>query len=108
MSKKLFLFLLLVCSCFQISVAQVNPPVKVEPAKDTARMYKSIEKFSKRSKFTKFVHGLIFEPIQTKKKIAKAKPKKVAKKNFRIYEGKIIRHINVVTLDPFGYSEKDT
>jgi hypothetical protein len=107
MSKKQFVFFLLVC-CFQVSRAQINPPVKTEPAKDSARMYKSIEKFSKKSKFTKFIHGLIFEPIRTKNNIAKASPKKVPKKNYRQFEGKIIRHINVETLDPFGYSEKNT
>lgn len=68
-------------------------------------MYKDIQTYSKKNKFTKFVHGLIFEPIKTKKKKIKVK---VIRKRFRNFEGKIIRNINIVTLDPFGFSETDT
>ncbi|HLF51835.1 hypothetical protein [Flavobacterium sp.] len=68
-------------------------------------MYKDIQTYSKKNKFTKFMHGLVFEPIRAKQRKTKAK---VVRKRFRTFEGKIIRNINIVTLDPFGFSETDT
>lgn len=74
--------------------------------KDSTAIYKKIEAYSKKRKFTKFVHGLIFEPIS--KKTVRQRNKKISKANFRAVQGKIIRKINIETLDPFGYSEVDT
>ncbi len=67
-------------------------------------MYKDIQTYSKKNKFTKFLHKLVFKPINPKKK----KKKKVIEQHYQAFEGKIIRNINIVTLDPFGYSEIDT
>ncbi len=106
MSKKqLAFFLLLLCSC-QLALGQETE--KEKKTKDSLRGYKKIEQYSKKRGFTKFLHGLIFEPIRVKKKAQKAKPKNVPKKNYSAFEGKIVRKINVETLDPFGYSEKNT
>lgn len=86
------------------SLRAQDPTVK----KDSASMYNNIEKYSKKRKFTKFIHKLIFRQTRTEQ------PKKVATKEknreipYRKYEGKIIRKINIVTLDPFGYSVHDT
>jgi hypothetical protein len=102
MSKKLLLLMFVLFWC-QLSIGQKKPPVK-----DSARIYKKIQEYSEKRGFTKFLHKLVFEPVQVKKKIAKVKPRRIQKRNFKAYEGKIIRNINVVTLDPFGYSEKDT
>jgi hypothetical protein len=81
------------------------------PAKaDSTNLYKNIESFSKRSKFTKFVYRLIFKPVAkiSKKKVAKKKVyKKLIQKPYSAFEGKTIRHINIETLDPFGYSIAD-
>ena len=102
MSKQLhFIVLFLFCSC-HLAYSQ-----EIKQEKDSARLYKNIEKFSKKNKFTKFVHGLIFEPIKVKKKITKKRKTIVPKKIYSAFEGKIIRDINIVTLDPFGYSESD-
>ncbi len=106
MFRKIFFPLLLIGS-LQLSYAQVKPKDKNPAVKDTARMYKKIEAYSQKRGFTKFLHKLIFEPVQVKKKIAKSR-KKLVKRDFAPFEGKIVRHINVVTLDPFGYSEKDS
>ena len=73
---------------------------------DSAAIYKKIEKYSEKRKFTKFVHGLIFEPLSNK--TVRQRNKKVAKEDFRKVHGKIIRKISIETLDPFGYSEIDT
>ena len=98
--KYLFYFLILIYG--QTSFAQVN-----QKKEDTAKVYRAIETYSKKRKFTKFIHRLIFEPITEKKKISKP-VKKIKKQNYTKLEGKIIRNIKVTTLDPFSYSVSDT
>ena len=66
-------FLVLICCC-QFSLAQENPAVK-----DTAKMYRNIENYSKKSKFTKYIHRLIFEPV-AKQKVKKNTYQKKMKK----------------------------
>jgi hypothetical protein len=68
----------------------------------TVRRYINESKTILKKKFTKFVHGLIFEPTRLKKNIPIVKPKRINA------EGKIIRNINIITLDPFGFSDTDT
>ncbi|SDX41325.1 BamA/TamA family outer membrane protein [Flavobacterium degerlachei] len=71
--------------------------------KDSTEVYKQIHTYSKKNKFTKFMHGLIFKPIKSKKPLPVVKPiKRIAA------EDKIIRNIKIITLDPFGYSDTDT
>lgn len=103
--KRIFLFLIVLCS-FQCAVAQVKKNAKTE--KDSLRMYKNIENYSQKRGFTKFLHRLIFEPVVAKPKVRKNTFQKIKKKNYTEAEGKIIRKINIVTLDPFGYSEIDS
>ncbi|WP_245748194.1 BamA/TamA family outer membrane protein [Flavobacterium terrigena] len=89
--------------CYQLSLAQ-----KTEIKKDTSKGYRDIEKYSKKRKFTKFVHKLIFNPV-AKEKVKKSKKKKKNPTNiYNKYEGKIIRNIEITTLDPFGYSDIDS
>jgi hypothetical protein len=78
---------------------------------DSTHIYKNIESYSRRSKFTKFIYGLIFKPVATsspKQKVKKKVYKKLIQKPYSAFEGKTIRHINIETLDPFGYSIADT
>ena len=77
---------------------------------DTTQLYKNIETYSKRNKFNTFMYRLIFKPITviTKKEVKKKTYKKLIKKPYSTFQGKIIRNINIVTLDPFGYSITDT
>ena len=67
-------------------------------------MYKDIQTYSKKHKFTNFLHKLVFKPINSKKK----EKKRIIQTSYQQFEGKIIRKINIVTLDPFGYSEVDS
>ncbi|MGQ2982699.1 hypothetical protein [Flavobacterium sp.] len=98
-----------------IAVAPVAAQIPVQ--KDTVKekqdqMYKKLEDFSKRKKFTKFVHKLIFKPVkkqqlsQRRRKTKDKAPEMTV--NYSRYEGKIVRNINVETYDPFGYSINDT
>ncbi|MBD3581104.1 BamA/TamA family outer membrane protein [Flavobacterium selenitireducens] len=72
---------------------------------DSAAVYRKIEKYSKKRKWTSFVHGLIFEPLTPNKLKAR---KRAQARRFKDYQGKIVRKIDIITLDPFGYSETDT
>ena len=56
------------------------------------------------------MYGMIFKPVARpqKKKVRKKGYKKLIQKPYSAFEGKTIRHINIETLDPFGYSISDT
>ena len=79
-----------------------------EPQKqDSAKIYRGIEKYArKKGKFTQTLHKFIFKPVQTKKSLKKKK-EVIQTPDYAAYQGKILRNINIETLDPFGYSEKD-
>jgi hypothetical protein len=94
---KLILFLLLLCYS-QVSFSQVD-----KQKKDSSEVYKNIQTYSKKNKFTQFVHKLVFRPVNLK-----TVKKGILPKKYPAFEGKIIRKINIVTLDPFGYSEIDS
>lgn len=86
--------------------AQQKPGVK-----DSTKIYSEIESFSKRGKFTKFMYSLIFKPVAPTSHPKKGKKKvykKLIQKPYSSFEGKVIRHINIETLDPFGYSIGDS
>lgn len=100
--KHKYLLYVLILFCYQLSFAQKN-----EVKKDSSKGYRDIEKYSKKRKFTKFLHKLIFNPV-VKKTPKKQRAKKIKSKNYTKYEGKIIRNIEITTLDPFGYSDSDT
>lgn len=74
---------------------------------DSTQIYKNIESFSKRSKFTTLMYKMVFKPTNhnaSKKK----KVKKQIQKPYSTFEGKTIRNIYIETLNPFGYSIEDT
>ncbi len=88
------------CSCCSMFSQEI--PVK----KDSAKVFRDIEKYSKKRKFTKFIHKLIFEPVSNQQVVKSSK--KNIRTNYAKFEGKIIRKINITTLDPFGYYDGDT
>lgn len=87
---------------YQVALAQEN-----QIKKDTSKGYRAIEKYSKKRKFTKFIHKFIFHSVETQK-ITKSNFQKTQTKNYLTFEGKIIRNIEIKTLDPFGYSDTDS
>ncbi|MGC1389538.1 MAG: hypothetical protein WA816_00720 [Bacteroidales bacterium] len=105
MYSKIFFISVLVCFTSAYSSAQ-ETPVK----SDSTHIYKDIETYSKRNKFNTFMYRLIFKPITiiSKKEVKKKAYKKLIQKPYSIFQGKIIRKIDIVTLDPFGYSATDT
>ncbi len=75
---------------------------------DSAKVYKKIETYSKRSGFTKFLYGIIFKPVESTHIKSSRERRKKLQKSYKYFEGKIIRNIEIITLDPFGYTVKDT
>ncbi|GIZ07708.1 hypothetical protein FUMI01_04350 [Flavobacterium sp. UMI-01] len=77
---------------------------KKELKQDSTSVYHRIQQYSTKNKFTKLVHKLIFNPINDKRNATPT----VKQKKHKSYDGKIIRDIHIVTLDPFGFSDSDT
>lgn len=77
---------------------------------DSAIIYRDIENFAKKHKFTKWVHRLFFRPVPAieSKVVRKEQRKKTVDPYYRKFEKKIIRNIEITTLDPFGFMLKDT
>lgn len=98
LKKRQFILFFLILCYSQVSFSQVD-----KPKKDSSEVYKNIQTYSKKNKFTRLVHKLVFRPVNLK--VAK---KKVVRKKHQAFEGKIIRKINIITLDPFGFSEIDS
>jgi hypothetical protein len=111
--KGVFILLISVAGLSSIAFAQ-NAIVKdslTNEVKDSTKLYKDIETYSQRRPFTKFVYGMVFKsalPVAIKKPSTKKAKKKPVQKPYSTFEGKIIRHINIETLDPFGYTIADT
>ncbi|SCY02163.1 BamA/TamA family outer membrane protein [Flavobacterium caeni] len=105
MSKR-FLVFLLIFGCLQPMLGQTKKDPKT--AKDSVKMYRNIENYSQKRGFTRFLHKLVFKPVTAKPKVKKSNFQKIKKRGYAAAEGKIIRDINVATLDPFGYSEIDS
>lgn len=92
---------------YLLSINVLAAVAQQAPSKpDSVEVYRQIETFSKKNKFTKFVHGLVFRPIEAIPQ--RERLPQPALIRYRDFEGKVIRNIAIVTLDPFGYSVSDT
>ncbi len=100
MSSKLCIYLLpllLACYTLQAQEKTVN--------KDSTKVYQKIENYSKKSKVNGFIYRLLFRSSRKSTPSVNSQRKKYfIKKAFDRNEGKIIRSINIETLDPFGYA----
>jgi hypothetical protein len=104
--KIIFMYLFVSVLTSGFAFAQHTPAKK-----DSTKLYENIETYSGRSNFTKFMYRLFFKPIAPvpdKNKGGKNIYKKLIQKPYSAFEGKIIRNINIETLDPFGNSIGDT
>jgi hypothetical protein len=100
MFRNLKILVVILCCCIgcQNSYSQEK-----KTKKDSSEVYSKIRNYSKKNKFTKTIHKLFFKKIKPKKKEVIAAPIDTT-----AFEGKIIRKINIITLDPFGNSIIDT
>ena len=105
MIKLITILIFVLISTSDFAFAQQKPAIR-----DSTKIYSDIETYSKKSKFTQFVYSLIFKPVAdpSKKKNKKKVYKRLMQKPYSAFEGKIIRNINIETLDPFGNSIGDT
>lgn len=71
-------------------------------------MYKKIEEYSSRYKFTKLVHGFLLKPVTVSTAALPEVSDNKPDEPYSLYEGKIIRSIRITTLDPFGFLLNDT
>lgn len=83
----------------------IKKNVPIPNGKKDTTLYKKIEQYSHKNKFTKLLHKAVFERTNTKN----SNPIRIPKnREYKKFEGKIIRKIVIQTLDPFGYSVTDT
>ena len=77
--------------------------------KDTLAIYKKIQKFAYKHKSTTLLYKAIFvEPVPKKYEKKSLSDKQKKTDPYLKYEGKIIRKIEIIVYDPFGYSVNDT
>lgn len=77
-------------------------------AQQDSSLYQDIHKYSLKNKVTRWIYGGIFVEPKEDDEPPPSAPRTVRVDPFRKYKGKIVRHIRVRTLDPFGYSVDDT
>ncbi|SHL47059.1 hypothetical protein [Flavobacterium chilense] len=102
--NKKIVVLILCCFCLQSTYAQINKS-KTAPKekKDSTEVYTKIKNYSKKNKFTQTLHKLLFRTNKPRKK-----EEILVQNDTTDFSGKIIRNINIITLDPFGHSVTDT
>ena len=102
--NKKIVVLILLCFCLQSTYSQVDKSKKSNTEKkDSTEIYNRIKNYSKKNKFRQTLHKLLFRTNKPKKK--EEIREEIDTTNF---DGKIIRKITIVTLDPFGFSISDT
>lgn len=74
---------------------------------DSIKLYSNIETYSERSGFTRLMYRLFFKPVTKSSKKSRL-PLHAEQIPYSYFEGKTIRKIHIVTLDPFGNSIGDT
>ena len=76
-----------------------------EVEKDSLKVYKKMEAFAKKKSFTYTLYQAFFRPVSD---LNKKKSEILKLPSYKSFEGKIIRNINIITFDPFGYDILDT
>lgn len=97
--NKLYILFFLIL-CFQLKAQNQDSISKPQT-------FENIESYSKKNKFTKSIHKLIFKN-KTKQSNVQAVTAKEIDNDYHLYQGKIIRNIHIETMDPFGYSISDS
>ncbi|MGV9003440.1 hypothetical protein [Flavobacterium sp.] len=103
MSQKIFICALIFLFSFQDGQSQKVKPKAVD---STKVLYQKIERNSSKSKFKKLMYKLIFTSTRKRKPTNNDFRDKIDAE-IGNNAGKIIRNINIETLDPFGYSVED-
>jgi hypothetical protein len=99
--------IVLITSLGILQFATAQEPDKTAPA-DSAKVYKALREIAEKKTFSKWLFSIIFTIPENVKKPPKRRTKRIVQKSYNYFEGKIIRDINILTLDPFGYDIRDT
>jgi len=76
-----------------------------EGEKDTLKIYRNMEKFAMKHKFTYTIYKAFFLPVST---LNEKKSEVLKIVSYKKFKGKIIRNIHIASHDPFGYDLYDT
>jgi hypothetical protein len=92
-----------------IFVVQSNhiPSIDVKDTQRSKTFYDSVYKKFSRKKFSQMLYGLAFKPPEIPPMTGSSHKVK-SEVPFNKYKGKVIRHIHIETLDPFGTDIYDT
>jgi len=106
MKIKTYIFIVLIFSIFYANVSAQDTTKSI--FKDSVLIYKQIHQLAAKNKFTYWLYGFVFNEKQFINNLPvvapQSDPSKTITDNYLKYEGKIIRDIQVITLDPFGTS----
>lgn len=105
MSSYNYIKILLVAAL--LSLYQYTTAQDVVAKSDSTRVYEKLDSLARRSKATKIIYDLIFKPHGRNEFIEKDSEEQ-KEISYSRYQGKIVRHIYIATLDPFGFSIGDT
>lgn len=87
---------------------QVKAPEETLVKKDSSQIYKDIQKFAHKRKLTYWLFLGVFREIKNEIESSKMKIKNPKNDNYKKLQGKIIRNIKIVTIDPLGLVQGDT
>jgi hypothetical protein len=96
---------------FHVLIICTNGVAVAQHKNDSASIngvYKKIEDYSSKRKITKLIQGFLLHPVISSVDPLPASPGIQVYDPYAQFEGKVIRHINITTLDPFGFSVRDT
>ncbi len=75
---------------------------------DTSKLYLKIEEVAQRNWFTTIIHDLFFKPVAFRGGRDDLLYRKLVTRPYADYEGRPVRKVRVVTIDPFGFDVYDT
>lgn len=70
--------------------------------------YMKIEKISRKTRVGQAVYNLLFRKLQKESHPRFSANQMIEDRNHRTGQGKVIRNIDILTMDPFGYNIRDT
>lgn len=75
---------------------------------DSSKLYSRLEKGAQRTWFTRTLHNLLFKPVLLTRGKGTGRYRKLAIQPYAPYQGRPVRSIRIVTIDPFGHDVYDT
>ncbi|HEV7229867.1 MAG TPA: hypothetical protein VGO45_00980, partial [Bacteroidia bacterium] len=77
---------------------------------DSLRLYRALHDYAMRRRITYLIYGAIFRdpPVAAKSIVPEANAITIPTESYKYYQGKIIRNIRIITVDPMGKVINDT